>query len=364
MKRRAFLKAGGLAAAASALARPAIAQTKPELKWRLTSSFPGGLDIIFGSAQRLARYVSEATDGRFTIEPHPAGAIAPGFGALDAVADGRVECAQTPTYFYADRAPVLAFGTGIPFGLNARHQHAWWHVGGGGEIVNEALNTLNVHGLVMGNSGTQMGGWFREEIRTVDDLKGLKFRIGGMGGQVLARLGVEPQQMPPAEVLGALQRGTLDAAEFVGPYDDEKLGFHKVAKHYYCPGWWEGGAMLHLVVNLERWQALPKAYQSVLLQAGEATSNWMLARYDAENPAALRRLTEAGAMIKAFPAPVIEVCWSAAKAHYTELAARDPAFRKALASHDAFRADVLSYWRIAEHPYDSMMLDLVHGGAQ
>nr|PZN87177.1 MAG: ABC transporter substrate-binding protein [Pseudomonadota bacterium] len=358
MKRRTFLKGGGLAVAATTLAKPAIARAAPELRWRLVSSFPGSLDIIFGSAQRFARYVSEATDGRFVIEPHPAGAIVPPFGALDAVADGRVECAQTPTYFYADRNPTLAFGTGIPFGLNARHQHAWWQAGGG-EIVNEALHQLGVHAIVIGNSGTQMGGWFRKEIRTVDDLRGLKFRIGGMGGQILARLGVEPQQMPPNEVLGALERGTLDATEFVGPYDDEKLGFYRVAKHYYCPGWWEGGGMLHLLVKLDKWQELPKSYQSILLQAGEATTNWMLARYDVENPAALRRLEGAGVIVKAFPDPVIEACWKAAKQHYAELSANNATFRKALDSHNAFQTDALSYWRIAEHPYDSMMLRLL-----
>ncbi|MCL4767991.1 MAG: TRAP transporter substrate-binding protein [Hyphomicrobiaceae bacterium] len=359
MKRRAFLKAGGLAAAASALARPAIAQAAPELRWRLTSAFPKGLDTIFGAAQRFARHVSEATDGRFQIEPHAAGEIAPGLKALDAVADGKVECAQTPTYFHIDKEPVLAFGAGIPFGLNARHQHAWWHLGGGAEIVNEALRKFNAHAIAMGNSGTQMGGWFRKEIRSVEDLKGLKFRIGGMGGQVLAKLGVLPQQMAPGDVRAALERGTLDAAEFVGPYDDERLGLHMVASHYYCPGWWEGGAMLHLVVNLEKWQALPRSYQSVLNLAGEATNNWMLARYDADNPAALRRLVEGGAVVHSFPAPVIEACWTAANALYAEVAASNAAFGKALESHDAFRAQSLSYWRIADHPYDTMMLDLV-----
>lgn len=359
MKRRAFLKAGGVAAVVSTLARPAIAQAAPELRWRLTSAFPKGLDIIFGAAERFARFVSEATDGRFQIEAQPAGVIASGLQAIDAVAEGKVECAQTPTYFAMEKEPTLAFGAGIPFGLNARHQHSWWHLGGGGEIVNEALRQFNAHAIVIGNSGTQMGGWFRKEIRSVDDLKGLKFRIGGLGGQVLARLGVLPQQMAPADVLAGLERGTIDAAEFVGPYDDEKLGFHKFAKHYYCPGWWEGGAMLHLVINLEKWQGLPKSYQSVLVQAGEATNNWMLARYDAGNPAAMRRLVEAGAEIKPFPVSVIEACWNEARAHYAELAARNDLFRRALDSHDSFRADALAYWRIAEHPYDSMMLEFV-----
>jgi TRAP-type mannitol/chloroaromatic compound transport system substrate-binding protein len=362
MQRRAALKAGALAAAAATgLARPAFAQSQPELRWRLTSSFPRSLDTIYGTAQMLARYVAEATDNKFQIQTFPAGEIVPGLQALDAVSNNTVECAQTPTYFYIGKEPTLAFGTGIPFGLNARHQHGWWHFGGGSEIVGEALRKFNVHAIVMGNSGTQMGGWFRKEIKTVDDLKGLKFRIGGMGGHVLARLGVVPQQIAGGDVYPALERGTIDATEFVGPYDDEKLGFHKVAKYYYYPGWWEGGAMLHLVVNMQSWEMLPNPYKAIVSHACEAANNWMLGKYDLVNPAALKRLIAGGAELRAFPPAVMEASWKAANEHYAELAAKNPLFKKALESHHAFRGESVFYWQIAENYYDNYLIRAVLG---
>src|SRR5262245_40555610 len=263
LKRRQFLTGGATALAAGAVASPAIAQSAPEIKWRLTSSFPRILDTIFGTAQTMSKYIAEATDNRFQVQTFPAGEIVPGLQALDAVQNGSVECAQTPVYFYFGKDPTLAFGTGVPFGLNARLSHSWWHFGGGAEIINETLAKFNTVGFPCGNSGCQMGGFFRKELNDLEDLKGLKFRIGGLGGQVLAKLGIVPQQIAPGDVYPALEKGTIDAAEFVGPYDDEKLGFHKVAKFYYFPGWWEGSAMLHLCINLERWNALPKHYQSL-----------------------------------------------------------------------------------------------------
>jgi TRAP-type mannitol/chloroaromatic compound transport system substrate-binding protein len=209
---------------------------------------------------------------------------------------------------------------------------------------------------VMGNSGTQMGGWFRKEINSLDDLKGLKFRIAGVGGQILAKHGAVPQQIAPGDIYPSLERGTIDAAEFVGPYDDEKLGFAKVAKFYYYPGWWEGSAMMHLAVNLAKWNALPKSYQAVIQQAGEAANHWMLAKYDNVNAPALKRLVGAGAVLKAFPLPVLEACYKTSGEVYGEIAARSPAFKQALDSVNAYRAEQLPWWQIAEYSFDSMML--------
>ena len=227
--------------------------------------------------------MAEATDNKFQIQIFAPGEIVGGLQALDAVQNGTVECAHTPSYFYIGKEPALGLGTGLPFGLNARQQHSWWHFAGGKEIINEVLAKYQLHLARLRQSGTQMGGFFRKEINTVDDLKGLKFRIGGLGGMVLAKLGVVPQQIAPGDVYPALERGTLDAAEFVGPYDDEKLGFVKVAKYYYAPGWWEGGAMLHLIVNQQKCNELPKNYQAIMSNACEAANNWMLAKYDAVN---------------------------------------------------------------------------------
>ena len=225
MKRRTFLKGSAIAGATTLVAAPAIAQSTPEIKWRLTSSFPKSLETIFGTAQTFSKYVADATDNKFQIQTFAAGEIVPGLQALDAVSTATVEMAQTPLYFYIGKEPALAYATGAPFGMNHRHQHSWWTFGGGAELVNEALKPFKTHAILCGNSGTQMGGWFRKEIKTVDDLKGLKFRIAGMGGHVLAKLGVVPQQIAGGDVYSALEKGSLDAAEFVGPYDDEKLGF-------------------------------------------------------------------------------------------------------------------------------------------
>ncbi len=356
MKRRSFLKGAGLAAASGAVAAPAIAQTSPQVSWRLTSSFPKSLDTIYGTAQTFAKYVAEATDNNFQIQTFAAGEIVGGLQALDAVQTGAVECAHTPTYFYFGKNPTLAFGTGVPFGLNARQQHSWWHFADGSKIVNDALAKFNAISFACGNSGTQMGGFFRKEIKEVSDLSGLKFRIGGLGGLVLAKLGVVPQQIAPADVYPALERGTLDAAEFVGPYDDEKLGLVKVAKYYYAPGWWEGGAMLHLVVNLQKWNELPKHYQAMLFHACEAANNWMLAKYDAVNAQALRRMVAGGAELRTFTQPVMEASLKAANELYAEMSAKDAEFKKAYDFMAAYRGEVLPWWQLNEYAYDSFMV--------
>jgi TRAP-type mannitol/chloroaromatic compound transport system substrate-binding protein len=356
LKRRQILTGGATALAGAAVASPAVAQSQPAFKWRLTSSFPRVLDTIFGTAQTLAKYVAEATDNQFQIQTFPAGEIVPGLAALDAVSNGTVECAQTPVYFYIGKDPTLGFGTGIPFGLNARLQHSWWHFADGAEIINGVLAKFNVTGFPCGNSGCQMGGFFRKELKEVDDLKGLKFRIGGMGGQVLAKLGVVPQQIAPGDVYPALERGTIDAAEFVGPYDDEKLGLHRVAQYYYYPGWWEGGAMMHLVVNNEHWSKLPKTYQRIVQDACEAADHWMLGKYDAVNAPALRRLVAGGAQLRPFPLPIMEAAYKAAQDLYAEIAANNPAFKRALDSTNAFRAEQLQWWQVGEYSFDSFMI--------
>lgn len=353
--RRAALTA--LAAAGPALvAAPAIAQSAPTIRWRLTSSFPKQLDTIFGTNEILAGYLSDATDGKFQIQNFGPGEIVPGFQALDAVQNGTIECAQTALYFYTGKEPALAVGTGLPFGLNARMQHSWWHFGGGKEIINEVLARFNAVGFVAGSSGTQMGGFFRRELQGPADLQGLKFRISGLGGAVLQKLGVVPQQIPAGDVYPALERGTLDAAEFVGPYDDEKLGFVKVAKYYYAPGWWEGGAMMHLVVNRDKLAELPPAYRAILAQACEAANNWMLSKYDAVNPPALRRMIAAGAELRVFPQTIMDASLKAANDLYAELSATNADFKRGYESMTAFRTTALPWWQLNEFSYDAFMV--------
>ena len=266
MKRRDFLKVSAAGAAATAVASPAIAQSSPEVKWRLTSSFPKSLDTIYGGAEQVSKYVAEMTDNKFQIQVFAAGEIVPGLQALDATSNNTVDMCHTVSYYYVGKDPTFAIFASVPFGLNARQNNSWWYQGGGEQLGNEFFKKFGVIGFPCGNTGTQMGGWFRKEIKTVADLSGLKMRIGGIAGQVLQKVGVVPQQLAGGDIYPALEKGTIDAAEWVGPYDDEKLGFAKVAKYYYYPGFWEGGPTVHAFANLEKWNALPKNYQAILRQ--------------------------------------------------------------------------------------------------
>jgi TRAP-type mannitol/chloroaromatic compound transport system substrate-binding protein len=361
MDRRSFIaKAGlsgaGAAAAALTLAAPAIAQSMPKLSWRCTSSFPKALDTIFGAAQTMADYVRESTDGNFDIQVFAAGELVPGLQAADAAAAGTVECCHTASYYYWGKDPTYALATAVPFMFNDRQMNAWLYYGGGSDLLNEFYATQGLYGLASGNTGAQMGGWYRKEIKTVADLKGLKMRIGGFGGKVLERLGLVPQQIAGGDIYPALEKGTIDAAEWVGPYDDEKLGFQKVAPFYYYPGWWEGGPTLHTLVNLAKWNELPKFYQAALKSACQAANCDMMASYDQKNPAALKRLVANGALLRPFSPEVLSACFEAANATYTELSAANAAFKKIYDSQTAFRRDAYVWAQVSEYTFDTFMM--------
>src|ERR1700737_4900093 len=375
MKRREFLQAAGVGLTASAVAAPAIAQSMPELKWRLTASWPKSLDTLYGGCEYFARRVAEMTDNRFQIQVFAAGEIVPGLQVLDAVQNGTVEMGNTALYYYWGKDPAFTFGTALPFGLNSRQMNSWLRFGGGSELLDDLLKNFNCVGVAaantgaqMGgwfrkeiktvddlkglkfrvggfagtilaklgavpqqlaaNTGAQMGGWFRKEIKTVDDLKGLKFRVGGFAGTILAKLGAVPQQLAAGDIYPALEKGTIDAAEWVGPYDDEKLGFVKIAPHYYYPGWWEGCGGSHNLINLAKWNELPKIYQSAIQVASGDAFGWVIGKYDFVNPPALRRLVSQGAILHAFPQPVLEACYKAASETYADLSKTNPHFKK------------------------------------
>jgi len=353
MKRRSFLTSAGVGVAASTLAAPAIAQSQPEIHWRLASSFPKSLDTIYGAADTIAARVAAATDGKFTIRPFAAGEIVPGLQVLDAVQNGTVECGHTASYYYVGKDPTFTFDATVPFGLNARQQNAWIYNGGGMALLREFFDGYGVMNFPAGNTGVQMGGWFRKEIKTVEDLKGLKFRIGGFAGQVLAKLGTVPQQIAGGDIYPSLEKGTIDAAEWIGPYDDEKLGFNKVAKYYYYPGWWEGGLNVSLLVNKQQWEQLPKHYKAVLEAACFEANLTMNAKYDAENPAALRRLVAGGAQLRPFPREVMEACYKAATELYDETAKTNPKFAKIYEPWKKFRDDEYLWFRVAENSFDN-----------
>jgi TRAP-type mannitol/chloroaromatic compound transport system substrate-binding protein len=356
MKRRLFLKSAALGVAATPIAAPAIAQNAPELKWRLTSSFPKSLDTLFGAAETFARYIAEATDQKFQVQVFAAGELAPGLEAANVVANGSVEMCHTASYYYWGKDPTFAFGTAVPFGLNNRMQNAWMYYGGGIDLMNEFYATQNLYGLPCGNTGAQMGGWFRKEIKSVADLQGVKMRIGGFGGKVIAKVGVVPQQIAGGDIYPALEKGTIDAAEWVGPYDDEKLGFNKVAPYYYYPGWWEGGPMLHVMMQPAKWEELPASYKAIVTAAAQAANCDMMANYDYLNPAALKRLVGGGAQLRPFPTDVLEACFNAAKETYAEIAATNSAFKKVHDSMMAFRADEYLWFQLSEYTYDTFMM--------
>lgn len=356
MKRRDFIKVTGLGAAGAAtLAAPAIAQSMPEIKWRMPTSWPKSLDTLYGGAEMMAKAVAEATDNKFQIQTFAGGEIVPGLQVLDAVQNGTCEIGHTASYYYFGKDPTFTFGSSVPFGPNMRINQAWYMLGGGREVLNEFYKSYNVTSLLAGNTGCQMGGWFRKEIKTVNDLKGLKFRIGGFAGRVLQKLGAVPQQIAGGDIYPALEKGTIDGAEWVGPYDDEKLGFYKVAPHYYYPGWWEGGPILIAFVNLDKWNALPKYYQSVLEQAGHLANNWMMAKYDQANPQALRKLLAGGTKLHAFPQEVMEASFKAAKELHNEIATTNPSFKKVYESLTNFSNNDYSWFQVAELSYDSFM---------
>ena len=359
MQRRKFLTSAGATLAAGAAALPTLAQaqtaTLPTIKWRLTSSFPKSLDTIFGAAEVISRRVAAATGGKFTIQVFAANEIVPALQAMDAVRDGTVECCHTAPYYYFGKDATFAFATAIPFGMNARQQNAWMYHGGGLELMRDFFKDYNIINFPAGNTGAQMGGWFRKEIKSVADMKGLKMRIGGFAGRVMSKLGLVPQQIAGGEIYPALEKGTLDAAEWVGPYDDEKLGFYKVAKYYYYPGWWEGGPELDLFVNIKQWEALPPEYKAILESACAEANVDMLAKYDALNPAALKRLVGNKVQLRAFSRDIMTACYKAAIEVYDEESAKNPKFKKVYGAWKAFRDDQILWFRVTEQNFDNFM---------
>jgi len=353
MRRRAFLKQTALGLAAGTIAAPAIAQSQPAIQWRLAASWPKSLDTIFGGAELIAKRVGEMTNGKFQIRAFAAGEIVPALQVLDAVQAGTVELGHTATYYYFGKDPAFALGTSVCFGMNVRQNNAWMLFGGGNDAMAPLFKDYGCIAIPAGNTGCQMGGWFRKEIKSLADLKGLKMRIGGMAGLVLAKLGVVPQLIGAPDIYPALEKGTIDAAEWVGPYDDEKLGFNKVAKFYYYPGFWEGGPTLMTLVNEKKWNELPKAYQAALTAACGEANAWMPAKYDAQNPGALRRLIASGTVLRPFPKSVMEAAEKASYELYEELKAKSKHWARIYPEWKKFRDEQFLWFRVAESTYDN-----------
>lgn len=356
MQRRSFIRKAtvGAAATAAVVAAPAV-HAQAQIRWRLASSFPKALDTIFGASEVFAKMVSDATGGKFTISTHPGGELVPPFGVVDAVQNGTVECAHTAPYYFFGKDEAFSFDCAVPFGLNARQQTAWMYEGNGMKLLREFYAKYNIVNFPMGSTGAQMGGWYRKEIKSLDELKGLKMRISNLAGAIVSRMGVVPQTIPGGEIYTALEKGTIDAVEWVGPYDDEKLGFNKVAPFYYYPGWWEGGPQLSLYVNSKAWDALPADYKAIVTAAASHAHVVMLARYDARNPDALKRLVGGGAQLRPMPRPVMETAFKIGQEIYAELSAKNANWKRIYDDWSKFRSDQVLWFRVAEREFDNFM---------
>ena len=361
LPRRSFLKNAGAGIAAGVgiaagmgVAAPSV-HAQPTLRWRLASSFPKSLDALLGPAEIFAKLMGAMSGGKFTITVHPAGELVPAFGVVDAVQNATVECCHTAPYYFFGKDDVFALGTAIPFGLNSRQMTAWMFEGNGLKLMREFLKSYNIINFPMGNTNAQMGGWYRKEIKSLADMKGLKMRTAGIAGKVQERLGVVTQSIPAGEIYTALEKGTIDAVEFVGPYDDYKLGFYKVAPNYYYPGWWEGSAQTDLYINIKAYEALPAEYKAMIEAASGYAHVIMQATYDAKNPIALKQLVAAGAKLHRFPKDVMEAAFKEANAVYAELSAKNPRWKKIYDDYVKFRADENMWFRFAEAGFDDFM---------
>jgi TRAP-type mannitol/chloroaromatic compound transport system substrate-binding protein len=355
MERRSFVHGAGLAGVLAAGAAPAIVHAQANIRWRLTSSFPKSLDTLFGVNDTFAKKISDMSGGKFQISTHAAGEIVPALGTVDAVQNGTVECANTAPYYYFGKDETFALSCAIPFGLNSRQMTAWYYEGNGLKLMREHYAKFNIVNFPMGNTGAQMGGWFRKEIKSLADMKGLKFRIGGFAGKVAERIGVVPQNIPGGEIYQALEKGTIDAAEWVGPYDDQKLGFYKVAQYYAYPGWWEGGPQLELHVNQKAYDALSAEYKAMIESACAFCHCDMQARYDARNATALKQLVSGGAKLFRFPKDTMDAAFKEAMALYSDISAKNANWKKVYDDYSAFRRDVNLWFRFTEASFDDFM---------
>jgi len=355
MDRRSLIKNAGIAGVLAAGVAPAV-HAQAAVRWRLASSFPKSLDTIYGGAEVFAKAVKDMSGGKFEISVHAGGELMPPFGVVDGVQNGTVDMCHTVPYYFYGKNPAFALGSAVPFGLNARQMTSWMMHGNGRKLMNEfyaGYGMVSFHG---GNTGTQMGGWFRKEVKTIADFKGLKMRLGGgLIGDVMTKLGAVPQSIPGGEIYQALEKGTIDAAEWVGPYDDQKLGFNKVAPYYYYPGWWEGGPEVDFFVNQKALAALSPENRAIVEAAASHAHTDMLAKYDARNPGALKQLVAAKTKVLPFSQGILDASFKASMEVFAENDAKSPEWKKIYADMRSFQRDAVLWFRFAESGFDAFM---------
>ena len=351
-------------AACSALPAPALAKHNPELSWRITSGFPESLEIIIDAAKVFVAYVAEASDNRFRMTLVPAEKLGTKLDVAEAVTKGKIEIAHTSSGFYWQKDPTFALASGLPFGLNSRQMSAWMLEGGGNELLDQFFAKHNIFAIGAGGTGCRMGGWWRDEIGSLEDLQGKTLLTDGFSDRIMIELGIKTTGEVGGDIAKAFKAGRIDAVEWVGPYDDEKLGLAKVAKNYYYPGWWAPGPMLHMFINRAKWESLPRAYQVILQGAGCHAAAHTLARYDAKNPAALKRMLRRGVQLRAFPRPVMEAAFDAAEKLYASTASSNTSFKKVYDNWYRFRADQYLWSQVAELGLDAFQSEAVNKAAR
>lgn len=329
--------------------QPVATEPTEVVEWTMPTSWPTSLPVLWGNSELFAQRVGELTNGGFRITPQPAGAVADPLGVLDVVTTGEFSIGSSASYYYIGQSPIMAFGSALPFGLSARQHNAWLYYGGGLELLQDFYaRNFNMIQFPAGNTGAQMGGWFTREVNSLDDLAGLRMRIPGLGGSVMERLGVEVVNLGAGEILQALSTGDVDAAEFVGPFDDANLGLQGGAPYYYYPGFWEPGASLDFMVNLDAWNALPVTYQHAFRAAAFESVVRVTAEYDASNGQALNDLIASGTELREFPEDLLQAARAAAAIVLDEIAADDPEFAIILDDWRAFRRQVSRWFSLAQ----------------
>jgi len=356
LKRRSFLKKAALAGAAAPLVAassfpsPAIAQNK--LRWSMTTTWPKNFPGLGTAANRLAQEITRASGGRMEIRVYGAGEIVPAFDAIDAVANGTVEMGHGAPYYWKGKSPAAQFLASIPFGLTAQEQNAWLDFGGGQELADEIYADMGCKFFAAGNTGVQMAGWYNREINSTADFQGLKIRLPGLGGEVLKALGATVVNLPGGELLPAIQSGTIDAIEWVGPYNDVSFGLHRAAKYYYAPGWHEPATILDSFINLKAWQALPTDLQAIVENATRAANQYVLNELTARNAEFLRILQEKHKIVPRRLSPeILKNIRKEAEKVVQALAAQDPASKRLYDSVSAFQAVSAPWSALSESAY-------------
>jgi TRAP-type mannitol/chloroaromatic compound transport system substrate-binding protein len=361
MKRRDFIKKAGVvagsAAAASTIAAPAVWAKGKTYKWKMVTTWPPNFPVLQTGAERFAKRVNEATEGRITIDVFAGGELVPALGVFDAVSNGTVECGSAASYYWAGKCPAAQWFAAVPFGLNPQGMNSWFYGGDGLKLWEEAYAPFNLVARPQGNTGVQMGGWFRKEMKTMADWKGLKMRIPGLGGKVVAKAGGTVVLKPGAEIFTSLERGVIDATEWVGPMHDLRLGLYKAAEYYYYPGWHEPGTTLEVMFNKKVYDGLSKDLQIIIDAVAAETNIWSLSQFEAQNGAALIELIDKhNVKLRQFPEEMLQNLSKLSKEVVAEQAAKDKMATKVNDAFNAFKKQIGPWGTVSEKAYYDLIV--------